>query len=60
MFLMIIGLVSGGTAIPQEDILQRINYGVVFKEQTQLYLAKESWLHTFKVALPQQEVLYAN
>lgn len=57
MFLMILGLVYGGSAVPQEDIIQRINYGVVFKEQTQLYLAKESWLHTFKVALPQQEVL---
>ncbi|KAJ8320703.1 hypothetical protein KUTeg_002290 [Tegillarca granosa] len=57
MFLMILGLVYGGSAVPQEDIIQRINYGVVFKEQTQLYLAKESWLQTFKVALPQQEVL---
>lgn len=36
----------------QSDIIQRINYGVVFKQEAQLYLAKESWLHTFQVSLP--------
>lgn len=35
-----------------KGLVQRINYGVVFKKQSFLYLASESWLHTFRIDLP--------
>jgi len=37
-----------------ENIVQRINYGVVFRQESRLHLATESWLHTFKVTLPKK------
>ena len=34
------------------DVIQRINYGVIFKEEPKIVLANEYWLHTFKIPLP--------
>lgn len=33
-------------------IVQRINYGTIFKEDAKLILSKESWTHTFQLRLP--------
>lgn len=51
MFLS--GCITVGAMSTQDsDIIQRVNYGVVFKEEARLFLAKESWLHTFEVSIP--------
>lgn len=34
------------------EVVQRINYGVIFQEQSSLMLAQEYWLHTFHIPLP--------
>lgn len=34
------------------SVIQRINYGVIFQEQSGLMLAQEYWLHTFHIPLP--------
>lgn len=39
------------------DIIQRLNYGVVFKQEAQLYISEEYWLHTFQMSLPQNQVI---
>ena len=36
----------------EKKLLQRLNYGVVFKEQGQLVLSNEHWLHTFEIGIP--------
>ena len=36
----------------EKKLLQRLNYGVVFKEQGQLALSNEHWLHTFEIGIP--------
>ena len=36
----------------EKKIVQRLNYGVVFKEQGQLVLSNEHWLHTFEINMP--------
>lgn len=33
------------------NVVQRINYGVIFREQSNMMLAQEYWLHTFHVPL---------
>lgn len=33
--------------------VQRINYGVIFKEHAELQIAQEHWLHTFEIPIPQ-------
>ncbi|XP_062574148.1 uncharacterized protein LOC134235987 [Saccostrea cucullata] len=38
----------------EDKIVQRINYGVVFKEQSKIILSQEYWLHTFHVRLPKR------
>lgn len=45
---------------PHSKVLQRINYGVVFKEEAHLVIAKESWLHTFEIELPKVYQLSKN
>ena len=39
----------GGTS----NVVQRINYGVVFKETNKVVLACDHWLHTFEINLPE-------
>ncbi|XP_053372746.1 uncharacterized protein LOC128546347 [Mercenaria mercenaria] len=34
-------------------VVQRLNYGVVFTETTDLVIACDNWLHTFEILLPQ-------
>ncbi|CAC5380844.1 unnamed protein product [Mytilus coruscus] len=36
----------------EKDIIHRINYGIIFKEETNLFLARESWLQPFKLSVP--------
>lgn len=33
------------------NVVQRINYGVIFQEQSNMMLAQEYWLHTFHIPL---------
>lgn len=52
-FLMVVSLVQVGAEYTGEnDFIQRINYGVILKEDAKLFLAKESWLHTFQIDIP--------
>ena len=53
---MILLLIFCGTTVSgsQSPELQRLNYGVVFEPQTQIYLSKEIWTHTFEVQLPEE------
>ncbi|CAG2210083.1 unnamed protein product [Mytilus edulis] len=50
MMVIFCGVSVGAMTAKETDIVQRINYGVIFKEEAKSYLAKESWLHTFKVS----------
>ncbi|XP_062603682.1 uncharacterized protein LOC134265486, partial [Saccostrea cucullata] len=34
------------------NVIQRINYGVIFQQQSKIMLAQEYWLHTFHIPLP--------
>ena len=34
------------------QVVQRLNYGVVFNSRAELQLSNEYWLHTFKLPLP--------
>lgn len=54
--LLVLSLCALVTPIePTMDIIiQRINYSVIFKEESKLLLAKENWLHTFHVELPKR------
>ena len=44
---LMISLVSSNPAYTS-----RLNYGMVFEKQPQLYLAQETWFHTFEIDLP--------
>ena len=39
-------------SVENQDTVSRVNYGVVFQKQRDLYLAQEYWLHTFQINLP--------
>lgn len=39
--------------VTSADPIQRLNYGVVFKEHADLHLAQEHWLHTFEIPIPE-------
>lgn len=55
LVLSLCALVTPSPIEPTMDIIiQRINYGVIFKEESKLLLAKENWLHTFHVELPKR------
>lgn len=55
LVLSLCALVTPSAIEPTMDIIiQRINYGVIFKEESKLLLAKENWLHTFHVELPKR------
>ena len=51
MMVICCGVLVSAMTAKETDITQRIKYGVLFKEEANLYLAKESWLHTFNVSL---------
>jgi hypothetical protein len=44
----------------QGDIVNRLNYGVVFKQDNSLFLTSEYWLHTFEIQLPRVELIKYN
>ena len=58
---MILLLIFCGTTVSgsQSPELQRLNYGVVFEPQTQIYLSKEIWTHTFEVQLPEELQMFS-
>lgn len=41
-----------GSVTTNPKIVQRINYGTIFREESKLILSKEVWLHTFHIWLP--------
>ena len=52
-FMTMVGNVCASPRpVESQDTVSRVNYGVVFQKQRELYLAQEYWLHTFQVNLP--------
>lgn len=51
LFLVCISLTSASISTDSK-LVQRINYGTIFKEDAKLILSKESWTHTFQIRLP--------
>ena len=45
-------------ASPSKDIIQRLNYGVVFRPEAKLSIASEAWLHTFQIDIPRSKDLH--
>ena len=35
-----------------KEIVQRLNYGIVFKPEVDMFMAQEEWLHTFQIPIP--------
>ena len=57
LFLIVLLVVTPAESKVQSldnDVIQRINYGVIFKEESKIVLANEYWLHTFKIPLPKR------
>lgn len=58
MFLLVAILVlhpaSPSPIETSNGLIQRINYGVVFKEEPNIILAQEYWMHTFRIPLPKR------
>uniref|UniRef100_A0A8W8N0V7 Chromo domain-containing protein n=1 Tax=Magallana gigas TaxID=29159 RepID=A0A8W8N0V7_MAGGI len=50
----LLGVVPTGNAATY----QRLNYGVLFEQQQQLYLGQEYWSHTFQIPLPKKVYLH--
>jgi len=50
--LLMINPVSATTADKNVKVIQRLNYGIMFKQEASLFISTESWLHTFQVDLP--------
>ena len=45
---------SAATIESKTDIVDRINYGVIFRSNQDLFISREYWLHTFHVQLPKR------
>ena len=41
------------TTSEEKELVQRLNYGVVFRENGHLILSNEYWLHTYEVSIPE-------
>ena len=41
------------TATEEKKLVQRLNYGVVFRENGHVILSNEYWLHTYEVSIPE-------
>lgn len=39
------------------ELVQRMNYGVVFQETSQMYIARDYWYHTFEFNFPENIIL---
>ena len=37
-----------------KEIVQRLNYGIVFKPEVDMFMAQEEWLHTFQIPIPRR------
>ena len=37
-----------------KEIVQRLNYGIVFKPEVDMFMAQEEWLHTFQILIPRR------
>ena len=37
-----------------KEIVQRLNYGIVFKPEVDMFMAQEEWLHTFQIPVPRK------
>ena len=48
----------GATTSSPQDVIQRLNYGVVFRPDSKMYLAKEAWLHTFQIDIPRPREIH--
>ena len=47
-------VIADGASDSMGMVLQRVNYGVMFKENANLILTQENWLHTFHIVLPKR------
>ena len=47
-------VIADGASDSMGMVLQRVNYGVMFKEDANLILTQENWLHTFHIVLPKR------
>lgn len=36
------------------EMMQRINYGVIFQKQADMFIGQEDWFHTFEITLPKK------
>ncbi|XP_062585333.1 uncharacterized protein LOC134246997 [Saccostrea cucullata] len=56
LFLLVLFLCLGvpGFASNPERTIQRINYGIIFEQTTNIFLGQENWLHTFQIPLPKK------
>ena len=50
-FFLLIGQMNQGEA---KEIVQRLNYGIVFKPEFDMFMAQEEWLHTFQIPIPRK------
>lgn len=56
LFILLVTLMCtttvSGSVTTNPKIVQRINYGTIFRLESKLILSKEVWLHTFHIWLP--------
>lgn len=51
LFIFVMTMVIG---VSEETLVQqRINYGVIFQKSSDLFLAQDTWYHTFEIAIPE-------
>lgn len=52
--LLVLDTASSSSIKTKENIIHRINYGVLLKEEPNIILAQEYWLNTFRIPLPKR------
>lgn len=53
-----VGVTGTKSQIPEtQSTVNRTNYGVIFKNEGQISISKEYWLHTFKIDIPKHMYL---
>ena len=40
--------------IDAQQVIQRLNYGIIFTQESTVHIAAEEWLHTFQVTIPRK------
>ena len=48
MCLCVLGMAT------EKQHIQRINYGIIFEQTSNIYLGQENWIHTFQIQLPKK------